>query len=148
MPKQTKQDSPGPEWRWRNVVLRILAYMNSNVALQLRLTLDQMSQQSEKSQPRSNVHLNWTPEQRACLHPSSSHLKGGNQHGSWTKCRLCGARLQYQKKGTSSSKTIEATTSSDAGSATASSSSTLPNHSQQPPLGAYTSSPTVPDTQP
>ena len=71
-----------------------------------------------------------------------------NQKRSWSKHRLCGARLQHRRKASSSGKIIEATTSSGVGSATSLTSSTLLNHLQRLPLGDYTSNLTVPGTQP
>ena len=96
--KEAKASKPtvDPTWRWRNVILCVMAYMEANRHMLLRLALDQTVQQSTSSLQASRKHLDWTEQQQGCPHPKEHHQKGGNQHGKWVKCKLCGARLQYQ----------------------------------------------------
>ena len=39
------------------------------------------------------------PNQEQCHHPVNFHVRGGNQHGKWKKCSMCGKKLWFTKWG-------------------------------------------------
>lgn len=39
------------------------------------------------------------PQPEICHHPVNFLIRGGNQHGKWKKCAMCGKKLEYKKWG-------------------------------------------------
>lgn len=90
-----------PETRWKAFTSRIFFLMETARMMFCRLVLAERGQKSIKSDRRSYIESS-RQVPGACLHQTA--VNRGNQYGSWTVCKACGARLSYSSKKGATSK--------------------------------------------
>ena len=94
-----------PGERWTRVVWRLLGCADRMA----RETL--VAASIERRGRRGKTKILPCLDQQTCPHPPASIFNGGNQHASYSICRLCGATVKYVQKPPGSTKKKGATSS-------------------------------------